>query len=136
MILRLSEMYLIRAEARNHLSRQTEAAEDLKIIMARAVGKDVSEITLNYTDEAALDELIAAERMRELCFEGHRFFDITRRHKAVERDNATTSTVRTLPYPDFRMVLAIPHVEMDANRAMQQNDGYTDTYNTNPTIEN
>ena len=135
MILRLSEMYLTRAEAYNHLGRRPDAIEDLKQIMARAVGKSPSEITIDASDEASLDELIAVERMKELSFEGHRFFDLTRRHKSIERDEETTSTVKTLAYPDYRMILAIPHVEIDANRAMWQNPGYTDEYEETNTIE-
>ena len=123
-ILRLSEMYLIRAEALNNLNRSDDAAEDLKVIIARSLGKETSEVSLSWSSREEVDALIAAERMKELYAEGHRFFDLTRRHIGIERDNLSTFTVKKLPYPDYRMVLAIPRVEMEANPDMQQNPGY------------
>lgn len=120
-ILRLSEMYLIRAEALNNSGRNNEAAEDLKRIIARALEINIGEIELSWTTQEELDTLIQKERVKELCFESHRFFDLTRRHESLVRDKKTTSYVRTLEYPDYRMILQIPYVEMDANRAMIQN---------------
>ena len=64
------------------------------------------------------------ERMKELCFEGHRFFDIARRHESVSRDSGSNARAKTLSYPDYRFALPIPRVEMDANPAMEQNDEY------------
>lgn len=120
-IFRLSEMYLIRAEALNGMNRSSDAETDLKTLIARAVGKNLSEITLEWSSAEDLDALISLERKKELCFEGHRFFDISRRHENLVRDASTTSIVKTLEYPDNRFVLQIPYVEIDANHEMQQN---------------
>ena len=120
-VFRLSEMYLIRAEARCSQGNLKGAESDLKAIISRATGKDVSAISLSWSDAGELDALIYEERQKELCFEGHRFFDIARRHETLTRDEGTTSVVRTLAYPDNRFVLQIPYVEIDANHDMQQN---------------
>ena len=120
-IFRLSEMYLIRAEARCGLKDYDGAESDLKALLSRATGQDPSEILLSWSTPEELDVLIYEERQRELCFEGHRFFDIARRHESLKRDDSTTSTVKTLEYPDNRFVLQIPYVEIDANHDMQQN---------------
>jgi hypothetical protein len=42
----------------------------------------------------------------------------------VVRSASTNSSMKTLNYPDYRYVLPIPQVEMDANEAMEQNEGY------------
>ena len=123
-ILRLSEMYLIRAEALCQQNKLNEAAEDIKTLISRATGDDISQIILNYTDKASLSRLIEEERVKELCFEGHNFFDIVRRKQDLIREHSTNSTVKTLGYPNDKFVLPIPIVEIDANQNIQQNPGY------------
>ena len=120
-ILRLSEMYLIRAEANVHLKEYSSAEADIKALISRATGTPADNITLNWNTDKELDRLINIERQKELCFEGHRIFDITRRHEDLVRGHETTSIVNTIKYPDNRFVLQIPYVEIDANEEMQQN---------------
>ena len=100
------------------------AADDLKTIMARALGKDKSQIGINASSAEALDRLIQEEKSRELYMEGHRFFDIKRRQEDLVRPQGTTSLLRTLKYPDYRFVLPIDQVEMESNLYMIQNEGY------------
>ncbi|MBR1576084.1 MAG: RagB/SusD family nutrient uptake outer membrane protein [Bacteroidales bacterium] len=124
-VLRVSEMYLIHAEALCLGGGDTKgAAEDLKALQARALGKSPSEISLVYTGSDGLDRLIQEERVKELCFEGHRFFDLKRRHEDVVRSASTTSTMKRLKYPDYRYVLPISQMEMQANDKMIQNENY------------
>lgn len=120
-ILRASEMYLIRAEANCNLGNLNIAADDIKVLQARALGTSKDEISLSYTNKEELDTIIEQERIKELCFEGQRFFDIARRGHNVERTSDNTSIVKTLTYPDYRFILQIPAVEMEANHYMQQN---------------
>ena len=124
-ILRVSEMYLIHAEALclggGDLSK---AADDVKALRARALGKKLSEISLSYSGPAELDRIIQEERSKELCFEGHRFFDLKRRGEDVVRSASSTSTLKHLKYPDYRYVLPISQLEMQANDQMKQNNGY------------
>jgi hypothetical protein len=119
-------MYLIHAEA---LCRRTNpdlagAAADIKALQARAMGKKVEEITLTYKDADELLKIIEDERVRELNMEGHRLFDITRLGHNLERGTSTTSTMKSLAWPDYRFALPICQTEMDTNEAMKQNDGY------------
>ena len=124
-VLRVSEMYLIHAEAVCLGAGDTKAAaEDIKALQARALGKSPSEISLVYTGTEGLDRLIQEERARELCFEGHRFFDLKRRHENIVRSATTTSTLKLLKYPDYRYVLPISQLEMQANDSMTQNENY------------
>ncbi|MBQ1209687.1 MAG: RagB/SusD family nutrient uptake outer membrane protein [Bacteroidales bacterium] len=123
-VLRMSEMYLICAEALNRSEKSTEAEDYLKAIVARSMGKKKEDVSLTWTNATDLDNLIQLERFKELCFEGHRFLDLTRRHQAIERDASSTALVKQLNYPDYRMVLPISYVETDANDAMEQNPNY------------
>ena len=120
-ILRASEMYLIRAEAYLNKNELTKAASDIKMIIARALSKDVSEIVLPETDKAALTRILEKERAKELCFEGHQFFDITRRKQNLVRSANTNSNVKFLAYPNDRFVLPIPQKELETNVNMVGN---------------
>ncbi len=126
-ILRLSEIYLIRAEARCMQDDLKGAVDDMKQVMARAKGVKPSEISdgqISASDRGELMECIKVERNKELCFEGHRFFDLARWGDDVVRFPGSNSSVKRLEYPDYRFVLPIPQVEMEANEAMEQNEGY------------
>lgn len=123
-VLRLSEMYLIRAEARCMQNDLDGAASDLKKIEARARNVSEDNINLSYTDAAGLMELIKTERRKELFAEGHRFFDLARWGDDIVRPEDTNSSMKTLEYPDYRYALPIPQVEMDVNEVMAQNEGY------------
>ena len=124
-VLRVSEMYLIHSEALclggGDLSA---AADDIKALRARALGKDKSEINLVYSGAAALDGIIQEERSKELCFEGHRFFDLKRRGEDIVRSATSSSTMKHLKYPDYRYALPIAQLEMQSNDFMEQNEGY------------
>ncbi|UYQ94370.1 RagB/SusD family nutrient uptake outer membrane protein [Chitinophaga horti] len=118
-ICRLSEVYLNRAEALWRKGRYAEAALDLQEIAQRAHPE--STITIVYNDAADLLGQIEAERRRELCFEGHRLFDISRRKQSVQRGGDCTAVKCGLSYPNPRFILPIPSKELDANKAMQPN---------------
>lgn len=126
-VLRVSEMYLIRAEAecRREGGNLQLAADDLKTIRARALGKDKAEVAIKWDSSSDLDRLIQEEKAKELYLEGHRFFDIKRRQEDLIRPAGSTSLLKTLKYPDYRFALPINQLEMEANVNIIQNDGYT-----------
>lgn len=72
-ILRLADLYLVRAEARAHLNKLDIAADDLNKIRNRA-----NLVNTTASGETALLAAIAQERFVELCFEGHRWLDLQR----------------------------------------------------------
>lgn len=120
-ILRTSEMYLIRAEANCCLGNLPDAARDVRTLEARALGIDEDDVAIEYAGKDELYAIVNEERQKEMCFEGMRLFDITRRHKDLVRDGTTTSSVASVTYPDLRFVLQIPYVEMEVNDYMVQN---------------
>ncbi|WP_343535268.1 RagB/SusD family nutrient uptake outer membrane protein [Pedobacter sp.] len=121
-VIRLSELYLNRAEANWNLKNYDEAKEDLRIISQRAHPNRIINIGNPSADD--LYKLIADERNRELCFEGHRLYDIVRRKENLVRGVDCNSTVCTLTYPNDKFVLPITTKELDANKGMKQNPGY------------
>ena len=126
-VLRVSEMYLIHAEAlcKGASADLSAAAEDVKAIRARALGTTPDKIALNWMSASDLDSIIQEERTKELCFEGHRFFDIKRRMENITRPQSTTSTAKSLTWPDIHYALPICQLELQANDYMVQNEGYS-----------
>lgn len=120
-VLRASEMYLNRAEAYLLKNQPEKAIDDLKILYARALSKPATEIEITYSSVEELAQLLKRERAKELCFEGHQFFDIIRQKDNLNRGATTTSTVKFLPYPNDLFVLPIPQSELNANKNMVGN---------------
>ncbi|WP_281865321.1 RagB/SusD family nutrient uptake outer membrane protein [Flavobacterium sp. GSB-24] len=114
---RLSEMYLIRAEAAYETNRADIAMADINIIRARANAALL-------TSTVNLKENILLERRKELCFEGHLFFDLVRNHKNISRNDGCISTSCSVTYPSLKFVLPIPTFNTNLNPNFQQNDSY------------
>lgn len=117
LFIRLSEMYLIRAEAEARLGNTFNAIADVNSIRNRANLPSIT-ATANVLDE------IFNERRRELAFEGFLLFDIARFQKNVERNLGCLGTVCNLNYPSDFFVLPIPASSVDLNQNIQQNEGY------------
>jgi starch-binding outer membrane protein, SusD/RagB family len=84
--LRISEMYLNRAEAYANLGKTTEALNDLDAIRVnRGLSGSLfnGSIPSGYND---IKDVVADERRKELCFEGHRIFDIFRNKQTLNRN--------------------------------------------------
>jgi len=123
--LRVSEMYLIRAEARARTGLNTEARVDLKTLRDQRISIADTE---DLSDPAKLLAAILLERRRELFLEGHRWFDLRMAGAGISRggDCKAPATACSLPAGSFRFVWPIPQDEIKANPniASQQNAGY------------
>ncbi|MEM9299850.1 MAG: RagB/SusD family nutrient uptake outer membrane protein [Bacteroidota bacterium] len=120
-VIRLSEVYLIRAEARAKSSDDAGAQADLNLIRQRAL-PTAPDVTATGAD---LITEILNERRIELAFEGHSIFDVTRNELDVVRDDCTApANACSISYPNDRFILAIPIEETDVNPNMIQNDSY------------
>ncbi|MFS0489534.1 RagB/SusD family nutrient uptake outer membrane protein [Leadbetterella byssophila] len=121
---RVAEQYLIRAEARALQNKTDLANADLNALRAARITGYTAK---SYSGQELLNE-VADERIRELIGEGHRFFDLKRTTKVVERKDPSqlASTVLTLPSSHRAWTWPIPQSEMDANDSMagQQTTGY------------
>src|SRR5690606_23745788 len=123
-LFRASEMYLIRAEANAELGNLDTAAQNLKTLQARALQVDVSEVELEVASKEGLLDLIMIERAKELSFEGHRLFDLTRTGRDLERAASVNSSVKSIAYPSPLFILPIPETELNANENITQNPEY------------
>lgn len=107
-ILRLAEMYLIRAQANLELGTSigNTPTEDLNVL------RDRSGATF-LTGPVTLDDILR-ERQLELAFEGFFLYDV----------KLSQGSVAGLPYDDPKLVLPIPQSEIDTNPLMEQNPSY------------
>lgn len=111
-VLRLAEMYLIRAEANARLNAAAQTVrDDIDVVRNRAGLADLP-ATVD-TQEELLDAILR-ERRYEFAFEGMRFFDLRRMGVAA--------TVLNMPVE--RLVFPIPQAEREVNPNLTQNPGY------------
>ena len=126
-VFRLGEIYLIRAEARAMQNKITSAIADINVLRIRADYKSVVSNQVVKTPrvgavtQSQLIQLIEEERVYELAFEGHRWYDLVRTGRAsaiMLPFNANWKTAYEL-WP-------IPQREIQNNPALQgnQNPGY------------
>ncbi|MBS1526461.1 MAG: RagB/SusD family nutrient uptake outer membrane protein [Bacteroidetes bacterium] len=114
-LLRLADIYLVRAEAEVALGKLEDGANDINLIRARALlpGVEVS-------DAAQLLMAVQNERRHEMfCEEGNRWFDLKRWNLA----NAALGSVKTGWKPEAQLY-PIPVNQISANPNLTQNPGY------------
>jgi hypothetical protein len=124
-VFRTSEMYLIRAEAYAQTSRPAEANQDLSALKTARINGYVH---IPLVGQQLLDE-IQNERRRELAVEGHRWFDLKRTTRILNRPitgtgNPNPNVKTSLPANSPKWVWPIPEVERRANPDFEQNPGY------------
>lgn len=116
MVLRLSEQYLIRAEAEAELNQYEPAVADLNVIRERAGVPDFV-----FTDEGSLLSAILHERQVELFTEwGHRWLDLKRTGMA----DSVLSIAKALNWTPNSKLYPIPQSEIKNNNRLTQNPGY------------
>lgn len=122
-VIRLSEMYLIKAEALAEMNMDEDARGPLNEILLRA-----NPLASPYSESGdALKDIIQEEKRKELMFEGHRLFDLTRKKQSFTKYSTSAGTPIAVDYPNNLTILPIPQAEIDANdniSANQQNPGY------------
>lgn len=119
MVFRLAEMYLIRAEARAQQGNVTgtgSAQEDINVLRKRAHAPLVTTAT---KDQMLL--LVEKERVYELAYEGHRWYDLVRTGRVNTVMPAFSSN-----WKDTYDLWPIPQHEFLYNSALagEQNPGY------------
>jgi hypothetical protein len=128
-VIRLSEMYLLAAEAALNLPvpDRTKAATYLNAIRKRAPALPLA------TDATVSMDMILNEKSKEFFDEGQRFFDMIRLNKTIEFNDEfispaviITHRTKTIDRTFYKIILPLSQQEMDANPAIasQQNPGY------------
>ena len=121
-VFRVAEMYLIRAEANARKGAANEAAALAALNTLRSARIFGYTPVTGLTGTALLNA-IALERRKELVGEGHRFFDLKRTTRTVNRTDC--SSFCTLASSNRAWAWPIPKPEIDANPAiLPQNPGY------------
>jgi starch-binding outer membrane protein, SusD/RagB family len=124
-VIRLAEVYLIRAEALLHgatVSGKTALVDWNEIRTHRGLSASGSAPTLDD---------IYKERRRELCFEGNELFDLARTLRSLVRNDYSGSMRKDVPFvlngtaaENYLWAMPIPQSECDANVNMVQNPEY------------
>lgn len=114
-VIRLAEMYLIRAEANWRLNADPATVRaDVDVVRTRS---GLAPLALTVVTPAQLGTAILAERRAEFAYEGHRLFDL-------RRILGDAGAAEYLGIEQFRLVFPVPQRELDANPALSQTQGY------------
>ncbi|GAB3965641.1 hypothetical protein GCM10028806_05190 [Spirosoma terrae] len=125
-VLRLSEMYLNRAEAYAKTGETEKAIADVNLIRQRA-GLTGTELytTTDLKGLPTVLDVVLQERRLELAFEGHRPYDLFRNNRSLVRNypgyHNTTDGKQTVPPDDKQVVHLIPESEIVLNKNLKQN---------------
>jgi starch-binding outer membrane protein, SusD/RagB family len=115
-ILRYSDVLLMKAEA---LAEQGQYAEAKTLVDQLRTARNAGAITA--PADATIIDFILQERMRELYFEGHRWFDLKRKGRDITKPVGKGTT---LAYSDFKLLAPIPAGDVTFNPDLPQNPGY------------
>lgn len=122
---RISEQYLIRAEAYANTSQVALAANDINTLRTNRI---TGYTPVNFSGSADAISNILDERFKELSFEGHRFLDLKRSSLAVDRGSSDCDQLAAdacdLPSSSHLFTLPIPQSELFTNPNMEPNPGY------------
>lgn len=110
-VLRITEMYLIRAEANLNAGSSIgdTPLNDINRLRTRAGLPALASVNIDQ---------ILTERRKELCFEGHRRMDLLRNNRNLRPDNGAKSA----PGAD-KVILPIPDDEINLNPNITQSPG-------------
>jgi starch-binding outer membrane protein, SusD/RagB family len=123
-LLRMSEQYLIRAEAETQLGDFGDAAADLNVVRTRA-----GLAATTATDMPSLKAAIEHEcRIEFFCEWGHRWLDLNRwpgiNNPALTRADEVYPVDKTTPWQAYDALYPIPQPEINTNLSLTQNPGY------------
>jgi hypothetical protein len=121
-VLRYADVLMMQSEAMNNLNASDpNKFNGLNQVRTRAGLQPSQMLSLanTPTSEAFVDTLVR-DRLRELCIEGHRRWDLIRlgKLKSVEQ------SVNGFTVNDNQLLLPLPQTEIDANKNLKQNPGY------------
>lgn len=133
-VMRYSETYLLRAEARFRQNNLTGAAEDINVIRDRAFKAYRTEISNpSYGKVSASDiniDFILDERARELIAEENRRMTLIRTNtlssRILKNGDASPDNKIIVGFKDYNTLLPIPLTEIQLNKdaVLEQNTGY------------
>lgn len=131
-VIRYADVLLMLAEALNETGQTEAALPLLNRIRERAFNN--SDYNYSSMGQSEMRTAIYKERRLELAHEGHRWFDLVRTGRLIQRmkDHAaieaqlaeSDKTSIASNIKDFHVLMPIPQHEIDLNLELQQNPGY------------
>lgn len=116
-VMRLAEVFLIRAEAYARLNQVAEAVADINLIRERA---GLIEVNSNISQDSCM-KLVKKERRNEMfCEWGNRWYDLKRWGDA----NLVLGLLKGDSWDSTDALWPIPHTQIELNPNLQQNPGY------------
>ncbi|MFA8433753.1 MAG: RagB/SusD family nutrient uptake outer membrane protein [Marinifilaceae bacterium] len=122
LLIRLSEMYFIAAEAALELKKpNSEVAKYINAVLA----KRTNEKTALADADVNIDRILL-EKRKEFVGEGQTFFDLIRNKRDIVRvgDDHLGSAPTEIKYDAYNTILPIPRNELNSNKNIQQNPVY------------
>lgn len=135
-VAKLSEVYLLAAEAAMALGKNDEAAQLINVLRTRAAYRaGLTSADLNtridknqITARSINLDFILDERTRELCGESIRWPDLAMRGKLIDRTKTKGYNPDVTTISNFHYLRPIPQSQLDAtceeNKTQFQNEGY------------
>lgn len=119
-MIRWAEVILNRAEANAKLTHDKEALDDVNVLRKRAGLPDEAMYTTSNISEWGYNsvlDVVLDERNLELCFEGHRAFDLYRNNKSIDRRYPGLQNYEevTVEFMDANFPLCIPFNEVSVS---------------------
>ena len=112
--IRTAMLYFIKAECQFKLGQVTPAKNTLNGFLSKRKSKQ-------YATEITLNDLLL-EKQREFIGEGHRFFDLKRNQRTLERVNSITHKKLSFIDPDdYRWLFPLAWDEINQNKNARQN---------------
>src|SRR5699024_1438747 len=115
---RYADILLMIAEAKNALGQDPSA--EINQVRRRAYGSDYSDHVFVSGSKEANNEAILQERLRELAFEGKRWWDLVRFGKAFE----LVPSLQDNQGDEYLLLWPIPESTLSHNNKIEQNPGY------------
>jgi hypothetical protein len=115
---RYADVLLMIAEAKNALGMNP--AEEINAVRQRAYGDDFPEHEFTSGSKEANNEAILQERLRELAFEGKRWWDLVRFGEAFNK----VPSLQDRQGQEYLLRWPIPQSIISQNSSIEQNPGY------------
>lgn len=131
-IIRYADAILMYAEALNEVGESSKALQNLNRVRERVYGDTLG----NYSamSQEAFRDAILKERFLEFPLEGHRWFDLVRTGKFIQRMKEHSAygakvaeankTDIEANIRDHMILMPVPQRELDLNPELTQNPGY------------
>ncbi len=115
---RYADVLLMKAEAKNALNQ--DPSDEINAVRMRAYGNKFGQYEFVSGTKAQNDYTILEERLRELGFEGKRWWDLVRFGKAIEM----LPTLQNKPNPEHLLIWPISNSILSLEVKVIQNPGY------------